>query len=112
MKRGWVVSDLHIFASRSDGAHWLPELNRAAREADFLVLNGDIFDFRWSRLPTITQTIREAAGMISVLAVSNPKCDLHYVLGNHDCLEPFVAALEKLAKERGNFPHWKVPWLG
>ncbi len=103
MKHGWVVSDLHIFAARSDGARWLPELNRTARESDFLVLNGDIFDFRWTRLPTVAQTVQEAARMMGVLALANPACDIHYVLGNHDCLEPFVRELEKLAMERANF---------
>jgi hypothetical protein len=50
-RRGLVVSDLHLFARRSRGMTCFESLRGELESVDVLVLNGDIFDFRWSVLP-------------------------------------------------------------
>ncbi|MBC8372298.1 MAG: hypothetical protein ISS69_08100 [Phycisphaerae bacterium] len=47
MPTGYVISDLHMFARWSKPGKYLEQMHEAASGADFFVLNGDIFDFRW-----------------------------------------------------------------
>ena len=49
MPKCFFVSDLHLFANRSNAHRYLEEIARAASRAEVFVLGGDIFDFRWSR---------------------------------------------------------------
>ncbi len=102
MKSGYVVSDLHLFAERSAAHGLMDELRESARKADFLVLNGDIFDFRWTVLPTIEDTARAAARWLGDLAAEHPHCRFFYVMGNHDALEPFADELADLAGRTHN----------
>ena len=51
MAKCYFVSDLHLFANRSDAHRYLEEIALAASHAEAFVLGGDIFDFRWSRIP-------------------------------------------------------------
>jgi UDP-2,3-diacylglucosamine hydrolase len=69
------------------------------------VLNGDIFDFRWSTLPSVEITAARAAEWLEALHAKYPECDIHYVLGNHDCPTFFRERLHGLAKRLGRF-HW------
>jgi len=103
--RGLVVSDLHLFARRSDGLERMNALRPRLRETDLLVLNGDIFDFRWSTRTDHSESIRDALQWLRDLLVSADSCQIHYVLGNHDCLVEFIPELEQLAHESPNF-HW------
>ncbi len=103
MKSGIVLSDLHIFAQRSNAGHYIKVLHEAMDTADFLVLNGDIFDFKWSVLPGIEETLAEAINWLRVLSEAHPHCTIFYILGNHDALEIFAVALENLSKEIANF---------
>ena len=41
-KRGLVISDLHLFSSRSDGFNLMDEIWNDLRKLDVLVLNGDV----------------------------------------------------------------------
>jgi UDP-2,3-diacylglucosamine hydrolase len=101
--RGLVVSDLHLFARRSDGLERMVALTPRLRETDHLVLNGDIFDFRWSTLSEHAHTVRDAVGWLRKLSESLPNCQIHYVLGNHDCLVEFVPEVERIAAGHANF---------
>ena len=47
---GYVVSDLHLLTRRTAAGSHRSRLTTAAAAADYFVLNGDIFDFRWSTL--------------------------------------------------------------
>ena len=62
---GLVVSDLHLLTSRSLGRRWQAGFERELRSCALLVLNGDIFDFHWSRLgePTAGLAFAEPPGM-------------------------------------------------
>ena len=90
MRLGHVVSDLHLYAQRSVAARHLDTLHEAAARSSFFVLNGDIFDFRWSRLGGLNAAMEAGVGWLAELGGRHPHCRFHYVLGNHDAIEPFV----------------------
>lgn len=95
-RRGLVLSDLHLFARRSRGQACFESLRMDLKSVDILVLNGDTFDFRWSFLPDHEATRAAALGWLRKLGHDFPWCQVHYVLGNHDCLQSFVDSLGPL----------------
>ena len=103
--RGLAVSDLHLFARRSAGQQYLHALRSELEAANVLVLNGDIFDFRWSTLPSLEDTAAQAAEWLGELHAAYPQCRIHYVLGNHDCPAFFRGRLDALAAKLDRF-HW------
>lgn len=104
------VSDLHRFSRRSEGDRYESAIQQAAKETDVLALGGDIFDFKWSTLASQKETIREACLWLMDLASLNRRCEVHYVLGNHDFNDPFMEALDNLADDCPNF-HWHCYYL-
>ncbi len=102
MASGHVISDLHLFAHRSVADSYMRDIRRAAAESDFFVLNGDIFDFRWSTLPTVDDSLDAADTWLRALVTNHPQCRFFYTLGNHDCYEPFIERLDALATETLN----------
>jgi UDP-2,3-diacylglucosamine pyrophosphatase LpxH len=89
MKRGLVISDLHLFSRRSDGCALWKDLEEKLAQTDILVLNGDTFDFRWSNLPTEEATIAAALAWIDQLISEFRGHRVHFIFGNHDCLIEF-----------------------
>ena len=102
MSKCYFVSDLHLFANRSDAHRYLEEIALAASQAEAFVLGGDIFDFRWSRIP-ILRAVDRAAEWLRELAESAPRCHFHLVLGNHDYHRALIDRLAKLEKQVSNF---------
>jgi UDP-2,3-diacylglucosamine pyrophosphatase LpxH len=98
MRKCYFVSDLHLFANRSNAHGYLEEIAQAASEADVFVLGGDIFDFRWSRVP-ILRAVPMAIRWLRELAASCPKCHFHLVLGNHDYHQMLIDRLDELDRE-------------
>ena len=96
-RRGVVLSDLHLFSRRSQGVDCVRSMRPALASAEVLVLNGDIFDFRWSTLRGLETTAAAALDWLRGLAEGFPNCRIHYVLGNHDCLALFRERLAALA---------------
>ena len=76
-------------------------IRTAARRSAVLVLGGDIFDFSWSTLPTLEDTVEAAFHWLQRLAGEHPQCQIHYLLGNHDYCQPF---LEYLGRHAASFP--------
>jgi len=99
---GYVVSDLHLFAHWSAAHRYMTAVQEAAAKADFFVLNGDIFDFEWTTLPTFDVAAQAAVDWLTALAEEHPDCQFHFVLGNHDCLRLFVEKLDALAQTTPN----------
>jgi len=98
----YFVSDLHIFCSRFRGQESWNRLLELSKRATTVVLGGDIFDFRWTTLPTIERSADVAIQMLTSLVRQNRQCQFHYVLGNHDNHRAFVVRLERLAGDESN----------
>lgn len=96
MKQGLVISDLHLFSRRSIAERLLGDLRGEWEDVDLLVLNGDTFDFRWSTHPSEDASLKAARAWLESCVERFPGKEVHYVLGNHDCLVPFRNELEKL----------------
>jgi UDP-2,3-diacylglucosamine pyrophosphatase LpxH len=101
MAKCYFVSDLHLFANRSNAHHYLEEMAEAAAGAEVFVLGGDIFDFRWSRI-AILRSVQMAARWLRELAASCPQCQFHLVLGNHDYHQALIDQLATLVTEVPN----------
>ncbi len=110
--RGLFVSDLHLFSQRSVGQrHWHRMSDSIAR-AEYVVLGGDIFDFRWSRLGTFSESLVGAQRWLEQAFELNPNAQWVYILGNHDCHPRFQGVLDRLSARHDRFhwhpTHWKV----
>ncbi len=84
----YFVSDLHLFSRRSLAPRHEAAMHAAAARAHTFVLGGDIFDFRWSHFHSPEETARQAVRWLDDLVASHPRCDFHFVQGNHDCNRP------------------------
>ena len=98
----YFVSDLHLFCRRFDGEQFWNRLLEVSKHAKTVVLGGDIFDFRWTTLPTIEHSANEAIQMLTSLVQKNRECEFHYLLGNHDHHQSFVRRLKRLAGDESN----------
>lgn len=97
-----TVSDLHLFCRRSEAPRHQESISHAASQTDRFVLNGDIFDFRWSTLESTEHTVEAAIEWIDGLVSRAPNCHFDYVLGNHDHVQAFMDALDEYATESPN----------
>ena len=98
----YFVADLHLFCRRFDGQRAWKRLLEASKQAAAVVLGGDIFDFRWTTLPTIEDSAHEAIRRLTSLVRTNRQCEFHYLLGNHDHHQSFVPRLQRLALAEPN----------
>jgi UDP-2,3-diacylglucosamine hydrolase len=103
MQQGLVISDLHLFSRRSDAEELLAGIKSGIIEADVLVLNGDVFDFRWSTLADMRTTIDASLKWLDELIALRPDKPTHYLLGNHDCITGFTDQLPDFARTRPLF---------
>ena len=102
MVSGYVISDLHLFTPWSAANGYMRTISAAADRADFFVLNGDIFDFRWSSLRNANATLRAASRWLRTFAERHPARRIIYIMGNHDGLRPFARRLDALAEDVPN----------
>jgi UDP-2,3-diacylglucosamine pyrophosphatase LpxH len=103
MARACFVSDLHLFANRSRGDAHLERIRIAADEADYFVLGGDIFDFKWSTLGDLRASVDAAAAWIHDLCLRAPSTQVQFLLGNHDYHDEFIRRLPALSNQLPNF---------
>ncbi|MEW4526145.1 MAG: metallophosphoesterase [Maioricimonas sp. JB045] len=103
MPKACFVSDLHLFANRSRGDRHLEAIRDAARQSNHCVLGGDIFDFKWSTLPSMRATVDAAVDWLHDLSVRVPDCSIHFLLGNHDYYHELIDRLPDLARDVPNF---------
>ena len=103
MKKGLVVSDMHMFSGRSVGKEHFDSLYEKISSADACVLNGDIFDFSWTALPTIEDAVNKAEDFLKGLIESFPKCRFYFVCGNHDSYPPFIERLKTISEKHPGF---------
>ena len=109
VKKCYFVSDLHLFARRSQAERHLERLEQAASQANRFVLGGDIFDFRWAAASSAL-AVQEAIGWLEKLLRNYPNCQFHFVVGNHDHHWGFLCRLDGLAEKYSNF-HWHPYYL-
>ena len=102
MPSGYVISDLHLFTPWSVADDYMHEIHEAAGRADFFVLNGDIFDFRWSSLSSAKATLAASAAWLCAFAHGHTNCHIIYVMGNHDGLRPFADRLDAAVESTPN----------
>lgn len=102
VQRGHVISDLHVFARWSAVDNYMGEIHAAVARSDFIVLNGDTFDFRWATLPTVGDAVEAAVDWLRAFLARYPECRFFYILGNHDGHPLFVERLAALAEEEDN----------
>jgi UDP-2,3-diacylglucosamine hydrolase len=102
-RRGLVLSDLHLFTRRSQGQARFDALRARLAEVEVLVLNGDVFDFRWSTFRNHAATRSAARQWLEGVVHNFPWCEVHFLMGNHDCLAAFQADLNSLAGSQPRF---------
>jgi len=100
MNHGLVVSDLHLFSRRSDGEKLWTQIDQHRGNAEILILNGDTFDFRWSQFSAEAESIEAALAWVERLTRDGRWKQIHYIFGNHDCLDEFTRELRQLSAER------------
>lgn len=100
---GLTLSDLHVFSHHSRTRDFLRELESMAAGVGVLVLNGDIFDFKWSQHAGVLPSVMVAKRQLGHLMEALPGCRVHVVLGNHDAVQPYQGALDELASEHPRF---------
>lgn len=99
MPRGIVISDLHLLSVRSVGEQRLASIHEDLAAADVIVLNGDTFDFRWSHFRDEGQSVEAVLDWLRRFAADYPRAAVHFICGNHDCLDAFTRRLDDLVKE-------------
>lgn len=95
--RSFFLSDLHLFARRSQAHDFAARIHDSARRAHTLVLGGDIFDFKWSTRPSLEHSIADSISWLEELVNAHPQCAFYFLLGNHDAHPKFVSELDRLA---------------
>lgn len=109
-RRGAVVSDLHLLTIRTTvHEHW-SSIMGAADISDLFVFNGDIFDFKWSQHGGFRQSVRIAEAWIRTLVSAHPDTRFVFLLGNHDCIDPYKTALDSIQRGMRNF-EWHENWF-
>ncbi|HKJ91085.1 MAG TPA: metallophosphoesterase [Oceanipulchritudo sp.] len=105
MHYGATVSDLHLFSHHSRPRRYLEQIRETAAGARVFVLNGDIFDFKWSEHGVFKQSVIAARQFLESLLEAAPDCRFHVTLGNHDAVHPYMACLEGLSRKHENL-YW------
>ncbi len=105
---GVFVSDLHLFSPRSD-ADDIPKILEETQTADrYIVLGGDIFDFRWSIRGSHERTLAAAVQWLEELLERTGQAHVRFIPGNHDCHPEFLHLLQQLSERNERFqwyPH-------
>jgi UDP-2,3-diacylglucosamine hydrolase len=110
MRGSYFISDLHLFSRRSEADLHADTIWAHAREAHTFVLGGDIFDFKWTTLGSVDDTIEAAIDWLHELVDPHPDCEFHFVLGNHDSHGGFIERLSDWSDSIDNFS-WQHYYL-
>ncbi|MEQ9823404.1 MAG: hypothetical protein ABQ298_03380 [Puniceicoccaceae bacterium] len=109
MLKGITFSDLHLLAGRQKEKHWEPWMRRWRSDYDLCILNGDIFDFRWSRERDRIQSIRIAEAWLRHLLEPRERAHFVILLGNHDSCPHYQLLLKQLSDDYEHL-HWEEHW--
>lgn len=109
-RRGRSLSDLHLLTRRSTAQQYQPAIEAAADDADLFVLNGDIFDFKWSTEASVEDSVASAEEWIRDLVDPRSGCRFVFLIGNHDNIDSYKALLQRLSGELPNLD-WEEYYL-
>jgi len=111
-RRGAVISDLHLLSNRTTLHRHIKEVEAELSNVDLFVLNGDIFDFEWSRHNGPEASIAAAIEWIEEFTHRHPHCRFIVMQGNHDCTPAYGRALDELTLRLDNVEwhelHWRI----
>lgn len=102
MAIGATVSDLHLFSHHARPHLYRERIQATAQEAKVFILNGDIFDFKWSEHGVFSASVTAAVYYLERLLEAAPGCQFRIILGNHDAVPPYMEALDALAGKYQN----------
>jgi len=107
-KKYFVTSDLHLWGDQTsnyDSLYDDPEqselrrdVNAAMQQADVIVLNGDIFELQYTR--DVKKTAADSIEWLKKIMQTYPEKEIHFVLGNHEALDDFIAQAKALQSNR------------
>ncbi|MCG8652040.1 MAG: metallophosphoesterase [Pirellulales bacterium] len=97
------ISDLHLFSSRSNAIKREGLIRDAIEAADLCVWGGDLFDFRWSRLPSEQETVTRSLDWLQRWYDEFPRTQFVFLDGNHDAHQMFAEQLARWADRRDRF---------
>lgn len=103
MAHGATISDLHMFSHHSRPERYLGRIESAAEQAEVFILNGDIFDFKWSEHGVFSRSVIAASQFLEQLLTRYPSCHFVVILGNHDAVPLYMDTLRQLEQEHANF---------
>lgn len=103
MNRLAFVSDLHLFSNRCNADRHHELIDRAIEDADLCVWGGDLFDFRWSRLRSESESVRTALNWLEDWYIRYPTTHFIFLDGNHDAHLAFSRELASWAADRDRF---------
>jgi len=109
MLKGTTFSDLHLLAQRQPDNHWEEWMQLWRNDYDLCILNGDVFDFRWSKEKDRIQSLRQADHWLRQLITPKQRATFVVLQGNHDSCPHYQMILKKLASEFEHF-HWQEHW--
>lgn len=96
------ISDLHLFSPRSSAEADPSWIQQRFADKELLVLGGDIFDFRWSRLGSVSESLNSAERwLLKLCEVWSGR--IVYLPGNHDCLDDFLLTLDRIQLKCSSF---------
>ena len=102
MAQGATLSDLHLFSHHARPDSYATLIEETAGSATVFVLNGDIFDFKWSEHGVFTSSVLAARAFLERLVAGYPDCRFVVMLGNHDAVPAYVDALNELQQAYPN----------
>ncbi len=102
-QRTFFVSDLHLLTSRTLATRHEDAIHEAASRAQRFILGGDIFDFGWSTMRSPEESVATAMEWLAKLVQRHPKCEFHFIFGNHDYNQRFIGAVESFVPPTKNF---------
>ncbi len=100
---GIFLSDLHLFSRRSIGQRHWDQYADSIAAAKAIVLGGDMFDFRWSQVGALEETLQAATAWLEKAIQLNPTASWVYLLGNHDSHPRLQTQLSSISDRHPTF---------
>jgi UDP-2,3-diacylglucosamine pyrophosphatase LpxH len=107
---GCFLSDLHLFSPRSDWQRWRSGTETLLADKSWIILGGDIFDFRWSTEGGNRETLLAARLWLEKFIAEHSSAQIVYLLGNHDCHAGMHELLSEVARLYPQF-QWHQEWF-